>query len=186
MLGHTAVTATRRWKLGSQSSQEEGGRSSADGAALAREVGAADICRTLSSRRISVQMDDAGAVDNNGFLDDVADGGDHVSFPALGTAESMLQDAIAIDCEMVKTESQNSALARVCAVSWDEEVLMDEYVAPGAPVTDYLTVRHKTHTHRTGFLCSGSASSPPRSTRSLTGLATSIHTLATAAIFRHS
>ena len=71
--------------------------------ALAREVGAADICRTLSSRRISVQMDDAGAVDNNGFLDDVADGGDHVSFPALGTAESMLQDAIAIDCEMVKT-----------------------------------------------------------------------------------
>ena len=47
MLGHTAVTATRRWKLGSQSSQE-GGRSSADGAALAREVGAADIYLSYS------------------------------------------------------------------------------------------------------------------------------------------
>lgn len=110
---------------------------------------------------------DVEAVDDHGFLDDAADGGDHGFLVALGAAaagdgvdEAMLQDAIAIDCEMVKTESQNSALARVCAVSWDEEVLMDEYVAPGAPVSDYLTVRHKTHTHRTGFLCSGSASSP--------------------------
>ena len=50
-----------------------------------------------------------------------------------------LPNAVAIDCEMVQTELCNSALARVCAVSWDEQCILDTYVDPGAPVTDYLT-----------------------------------------------
>ena len=51
----------------------------------------------------------------------------------------LLVDALAVDCEMIETESQKHALARCCLVSWDECCVLDAYVAPGAPVVDYLT-----------------------------------------------
>lgn len=55
------------------------------------------------------------------------------------TDQDLIINTIAIDCEMVHTETETSALARVCAVAWNEEVILDTYVAPSAPVTDYLT-----------------------------------------------
>ena len=46
---------------------------------------------------------------------------------------------VAIDCEMVQIDSGKQVLAHVCAVGWDEAVLLNTYVDPGAPVKDYLT-----------------------------------------------
>ena len=48
---------------------------------------------------------------------------------------------LAMDCEMVGVGpcGRYSALARVSIVNWDGEVLLDEYVQPGQPVTDYRT-----------------------------------------------
>ncbi|CAO3611640.1 unnamed protein product [Cunninghamella blakesleeana] len=45
---------------------------------------------------------------------------------------------IAIDCEMVLTES-GRALARVSLVDEDGNILLDEYVRPDEPIIDYLT-----------------------------------------------
>ena len=53
--------------------------------------------------------------------------------------DATLRDAIAVDCEMIQTEAQNNALARVCLISWEETVLLDMYAAPPGKVTDYLT-----------------------------------------------
>ena len=52
---------------------------------------------------------------------------------------SHVDDGIAIDCEMVQIDSGKQVLAHVCAVGWDEAVLLNTYVDPGAPVKDYLT-----------------------------------------------
>jgi RNA exonuclease 4 len=48
---------------------------------------------------------------------------------------------IALDCEMVGVGygGYQSALARVSVVDWDGHVLLDEYVQPDEPVTDYRT-----------------------------------------------
>lgn len=47
---------------------------------------------------------------------------------------------VALDCEMVGIGSNNeSALARVCVVSWDEEVLFDTFVKVPEEITDYRT-----------------------------------------------
>ncbi|WBW74221.1 3'-5'- exoribonuclease Rex1 [Schizosaccharomyces osmophilus] len=45
---------------------------------------------------------------------------------------------LAMDCEMVKTEN-GSEIARVTIVDLKNEVLYDELVKPGFPVTDYVT-----------------------------------------------
>jgi len=52
-----------------------------------------------------------------------------------------LDGYVAMDCEMVGVgpDGQESALARVTIVGWDGGVLLDEYVEPSRPVTDYRT-----------------------------------------------
>lgn len=50
-----------------------------------------------------------------------------------------LTTAVAVDCEMVQLAGGKLALAQVCAVDYSEAVLLNERVAPGAPVKDYLT-----------------------------------------------
>ena len=50
-----------------------------------------------------------------------------------------LENAVAVDCEMVGLESGRSCLARVCIVSWHEEILLDSYVAASGAVADYRT-----------------------------------------------
>jgi len=46
---------------------------------------------------------------------------------------------LAIDCEMVKVEGDESALARVSVLDWYGNVVLDELVKPDRPVVDYLT-----------------------------------------------
>jgi RNA exonuclease 4 len=48
---------------------------------------------------------------------------------------------IAMDCEMVGVgyRGQRSALARVCLINWNGKKIMDVYVRPCEPVTDYRT-----------------------------------------------
>lgn len=48
---------------------------------------------------------------------------------------------VALDCEMVGVGEggQTSAVARVCLVNWDEEVLLDTFVKVAEPVTNYRT-----------------------------------------------
>jgi len=48
-------------------------------------------------------------------------------------------DIVTIDCEMVQTTKDPSALARLSAVGIKGEVLFDMYVKPPDPVTDYKT-----------------------------------------------
>ena len=50
-----------------------------------------------------------------------------------------LTTAVAVDCEMVQLAGGKLALAQVCAVDYSEAVLLNERVAPSAPVKDYLT-----------------------------------------------
>lgn len=47
----------------------------------------------------------------------------------------------AVDCEMVGVgpDGSESALARVVVVNWDREVILDTFVKPTKPVTDYRT-----------------------------------------------
>ena len=46
---------------------------------------------------------------------------------------------LALDCEMCIVDGGESALTRVSIVAWDGEVVMDEFVKPEKPITDYLT-----------------------------------------------
>jgi RNA exonuclease 4 len=46
---------------------------------------------------------------------------------------------LAIDCEMVSTESDQNSLARVSLVNMDGDVLLDLYVKPSSKVTNYRT-----------------------------------------------
>lgn len=46
---------------------------------------------------------------------------------------------LAMDCEMCKVEGDALALTRISLVSWDGETVMDEFVMPDKPITDYLT-----------------------------------------------
>ncbi|NWR63674.1 I20L2 protein, partial [Bucorvus abyssinicus] len=48
---------------------------------------------------------------------------------------------VAIDCEMVGTGpgGRTSALARCSIVSYDGDVIYDQYVRPAAPIVDYRT-----------------------------------------------
>lgn len=48
---------------------------------------------------------------------------------------------IAMDCEMVGVgyRGHRSALARVCLINWNGKKIMDAYVRPEEPVTDYRT-----------------------------------------------
>ena len=47
----------------------------------------------------------------------------------------------ALDCEMVGvgTDGSESAVARVAVINWDGKVVLDRYVRPDRPVTDYRT-----------------------------------------------
>jgi DNA polymerase III epsilon subunit-like protein len=48
---------------------------------------------------------------------------------------------VALDCEMVGAgyKGKHSILARVTMVDWDHNVILDEFVKPQRPVTDYRT-----------------------------------------------
>ncbi|CAG9329722.1 unnamed protein product [Blepharisma stoltei] len=48
-------------------------------------------------------------------------------------------DIVAIDCEMVSTNSDQNSLARVSIVDMDGNVLLDEYVKQSEPVNNYRT-----------------------------------------------
>jgi RNA exonuclease 4 len=59
----------------------------------------------------------------------------HIAVPRQSSARAH----VAIDCEMVQIVGGKQVLAHVCAVDWNEAVLLNTYVAPGARVKDYLT-----------------------------------------------
>ncbi|KAF2400360.1 hypothetical protein EJ06DRAFT_466271, partial [Trichodelitschia bisporula] len=46
---------------------------------------------------------------------------------------------LALDCEMCKTAPDKFELTRISIVNWGGDVVMDEYVKPANPITDYLT-----------------------------------------------
>ena len=58
---------------------------------------------------------------------------------AAPRGQSSTTTHVAIDCEMVQIVGGKQVLAHICAVDWNEAVLVNTYVAPGAPVKDYLT-----------------------------------------------
>lgn len=49
------------------------------------------------------------------------------------------RSVFAIDCEMCKTENDETALTRVSLVDWNGDVILDELVKPAKPIIDYLT-----------------------------------------------
>mgnify|MGYP000865260170 CR=1 FL=1 len=46
---------------------------------------------------------------------------------------------IAIDCEMVKVEDDQSEVARITIVNYNNHVLFDQYIRPKGKITNYLT-----------------------------------------------
>lgn len=68
----------------------------------------------------------------------VADGNSK-SFKDHVRPNTGITDELAIDCEMVECFHHKSVLARVSIVNLFGHPLMDKYVAPPAPVTDYRT-----------------------------------------------
>ena len=56
-------------------------------------------------------------------------------------SEEERQIYVALDCEMVGVGpgGYTSALARVCIIGWDEEVVLDTFVKVSEPITDYRT-----------------------------------------------
>ena len=46
---------------------------------------------------------------------------------------------LSMDCEMCRVEGGDMALTRISIVAWDGSVVMDEFVKPDKPITDYLT-----------------------------------------------
>ena len=53
--------------------------------------------------------------------------------------EEKTRRIVAIDCEMISTESNPNTLARVSVVDFDGNVLLDEYVKPKDKVRNYKT-----------------------------------------------
>ncbi|KAL3915880.1 MAG: hypothetical protein SGPRY_007045 [Prymnesium sp.] len=47
--------------------------------------------------------------------------------------------SVGVDCEMVRTRGGRKALARVCLVSYDEQLLFHSFVLPERPIVDYET-----------------------------------------------
>ena len=45
----------------------------------------------------------------------------------------------ALDCEMCKTASTNMALTRLSLIDWTGTTIIDEFIIPPEPITDYLT-----------------------------------------------
>ncbi|KAG9655074.1 hypothetical protein KCU64_g6784, partial [Aureobasidium melanogenum] len=54
---------------------------------------------------------------------------------------SILQgrNVLTVDCEMISTTEEKSALARVSFIDWDGNIVLDELVKPPGTVKDYLT-----------------------------------------------
>ena len=46
---------------------------------------------------------------------------------------------LAMDCEMCQVEGDELALTRISLVDWDGSTVMDEFVKPDLPITNYLT-----------------------------------------------
>jgi len=52
----------------------------------------------------------------------------------------LVEDGVALDCEMMQLRTGRQVVARVAIVSWDETILLDEYVCVAASeVGDYVT-----------------------------------------------
>ena len=66
---------------------------------------------------------------------------DGLNIPALAPALLNPSKYAAIDCEMVGggAQGQVSLLARCSVVSYDGDVIFDEYIKPDQPVTCYRT-----------------------------------------------
>ena len=63
------------------------------------------------------------------------------SCPQAVPLPSRLTRAVAMDCEMVGTGpgGRTSALARCSIVTYEGDVVYDQYVRPEAPIVDYRT-----------------------------------------------
>ena len=55
---------------------------------------------------------------------------------SMHASDADLERSLAIDCEMVLVQGGRSALARCCVVNYLEEVMLDLYAAPPAPVVE--------------------------------------------------
>ncbi|PNY24831.1 exonuclease [Tolypocladium capitatum] len=49
------------------------------------------------------------------------------------------RDILGLDCEMCMTGENEFSLTRVSVVDWDGKILVDEFVKPDKPITDYVT-----------------------------------------------
>ncbi|CAN0863934.1 Small RNA degrading nuclease 3 [Linum grandiflorum] len=60
-----------------------------------------------------------------------------VTKPFEGSRRESLNKMLAVDCEMVLCENGTDAVVRVCVVDSDLQVVLDEKVIPGWPISDY-------------------------------------------------
>ncbi|KAI1329137.1 hypothetical protein F5Y16DRAFT_366809 [Xylariaceae sp. FL0255] len=49
------------------------------------------------------------------------------------------RDVFSLDCEMCMTGPEEYSLTRISLLGWDGSVIIDEFVKPDKPITDYLT-----------------------------------------------
>ena len=114
------LIATGNWD---ELKQRLGGKARGDGAGHARRAAGPAKCAT-SLPHAGTDRDGSGA-------------GDSV-LPPRGNRNGVT-DILAIDCEMVGVgeSGRRSALARVCIVNDDGNVIYDEYVKPKERVTDF-------------------------------------------------
>lgn len=80
---------------------------------------------------------------DDGFVDilDIESIADGAAAESQIEAGSVLQgrQLFVMDCEMVTTNVDRFALARVSIMDWDGKVVLDEFVKPPDPIKDYLT-----------------------------------------------
>lgn len=103
-----------------------------------RDLGQAEA----ESRRVAKKTTEDGWVDTNG-LSKLSDG----NAPADQIEEGSLtqgRKVFAMDCEMCITSPEGVtpqvfSLTRISIIDWDGQVVMDEFVKPENPITNYLT-----------------------------------------------
>ena len=50
------------------------------------------------------------------------------------------REVVALDCEMVCTQSNQRALGRCSIINYDGDIIYDSYIRPSKPITDYRTM----------------------------------------------
>lgn len=88
------------------------------------------------NRSLARQSSEHGWVDTN--VTSLEDGEVASSETEAGSVTAGRR-VLAVDCEMCKSDKDESVLTRISILDWDDTVVMDKLVKPDDPIKDYLT-----------------------------------------------